>query len=134
MPTADYGGPKVDEETLTVKSATLSSDGKKVTLNIDGLKAGHVVYVRSPRPFTSDTNQSLWSTEAWYTLNSLVGGTSTNGQYEAESAALSVGAGENTDHTGYTGTGFVDGYGTSGANNSFSVNAAADGSHLATLR
>ena len=32
MPTAAYGGPKIDEETLTVTSATLSADGKKVTL------------------------------------------------------------------------------------------------------
>ena len=71
-----YGGPKVDEETLTVTSATLSADGKKVTLAVNGLQAGRVVYVRSPRPFTSTTGQSLWSTEAWYTLNAIPGGAS----------------------------------------------------------
>ena len=68
-----YGGPKVDEQTLSVSSATLSADGKKVTLVVNGLQAGKVVYVRSPRPFSSTTGQSLWSTEAWYTLNAIPG-------------------------------------------------------------
>ncbi|WP_410813642.1 ricin-type beta-trefoil lectin domain protein, partial [Micromonospora sp. 067-2] len=75
VPTASYGGPKVDEETLTVTSATLSADRKKVTLAVDGRKAGRVVYLRSPRPFTSESGQSLWSTEAWYTLNAIPGST-----------------------------------------------------------
>ncbi|MFC5924370.1 ricin-type beta-trefoil lectin domain protein [Micromonospora vulcania] len=75
QPTSSYGGPKIDEETLTVTSATLSADGKKVTLAISGLKAGRVVYLRSPRPFTSTSGQSLWSTEAWYTLNAIPGST-----------------------------------------------------------
>ncbi|MFI7219926.1 family 16 glycoside hydrolase [Micromonospora maritima] len=75
QPTAGYGGPKIDEETLPVTSATLSADRKKVTLTMSGRKAGHVVYVRSPRPFTSDSGQSLWSTEAWYTLNAIPGAT-----------------------------------------------------------
>ncbi|MCG5446603.1 ricin-type beta-trefoil lectin domain protein [Micromonospora sp. NIE79] len=71
--TSNYGGPKIDEETLTVTSATLSADGKKVSLTVPGRKAGRVVYLRSPRPFTSTSGQSLWSTEAWYTLNSIPG-------------------------------------------------------------
>ncbi|MEV4481638.1 family 16 glycoside hydrolase [Micromonospora coxensis] len=75
QPTAGYGGPKIDEQTLTVSAATLSADRKKVNLTVDGRKAGHVVYVRSPRPFTSTTGSSLWSTEAWYTLNAIPGST-----------------------------------------------------------
>ncbi|MFG1893641.1 ricin-type beta-trefoil lectin domain protein [Micromonospora zamorensis] len=71
--TSNYGGPKIDEETLTVTSATLSADGKKVSLTVPGRKAGRVVHLRSPRPFTSTSGQSLWSTEAWYTLNSIPG-------------------------------------------------------------
>ncbi|HEY3004207.1 MAG TPA: family 16 glycoside hydrolase, partial [Kribbellaceae bacterium] len=74
QPTSDYGGPKLDEEALSVSSATLSADGKKVNLVINGRKAGRVVYVRSPRPFTSASDHSLWSTEAWYTLNAIPGG------------------------------------------------------------
>jgi glucose/arabinose dehydrogenase len=75
QPTAAYGGPKLDEERLTVTSATLSADGKKVNLVVNGRKAGRVVYVRSPRPFSSATGQALWSTEAWYTLNAIPSGT-----------------------------------------------------------
>jgi hypothetical protein len=74
VPTASYGGPKVDEQTLSVSSATVSADRRKVTLVINGLQAGRVVYVRSPRPFSSDSGQQLWSTEAWYTLNAIPGG------------------------------------------------------------
>ncbi|MFJ3582353.1 RICIN domain-containing protein [Streptomyces sp. NPDC090127] len=74
VPTAAYGGPKTDEETLTPQSATLSGDGRTVTLNLPGLKADRVVHVRSPRPFSSQGGEPLWSTEAWYTLNRLPGG------------------------------------------------------------
>jgi len=153
IPAAGYGaGNKQNEETLTVTSASLSTDNKKVTLLIDGLEAGKVVHVRSPRPFTSSSGDSLWNTEAWYTLNALGtatpgtgggtgggdsgGGGSTTGEtvYQAESATRAGGAGVNTDHTGYTGTGFVDGYGSTGASTTFDVTAASAGSHDVTLR
>ncbi|MBN6039458.1 family 16 glycoside hydrolase [Amycolatopsis sp. 195334CR] len=134
VPTADYGGPKVDEQKLTVSSATLSADGKKVTLGIPGLKAGHVVHVRSPRPFAAESGAPLWSTEAWYTLNSLVGGTGQVTEYEAETAGLSGGAAANTNHPGYSGTGFVDGYWNQGASTAFTVNVPAAGAHNVGLR
>ncbi|MFD3540246.1 ricin-type beta-trefoil lectin domain protein [Streptomyces sp. NPDC058662] len=79
-PTADYGGPKIGEETLTAQSATLSADRKTVTLGIPGLKADRVVHIRSPRPFSSSAGETLWSTEAWYTLNQLPGGASGTGE------------------------------------------------------
>ncbi|MFE6856796.1 ricin-type beta-trefoil lectin domain protein, partial [Streptomyces sp. NPDC057674] len=80
VPTADYGGPKVDEETLAAQSATLSADGRTVTLAIPGLKADRVVHVRSPRPFSSAGGEPLWSTEAWYTLNQLPGTSARTGE------------------------------------------------------
>ena len=55
--------------------AQSTADRLKVTVKIAGLKPGRVVHVRSPRPFTSTSGSSLWSTEAWYTLNSLADGT-----------------------------------------------------------
>jgi hypothetical protein len=135
VPTSGYGGPKVDEETLPVTSATVSADGLKVTLKLGNLKAGRVVHVRSPRPFTSASGASLWSTEAWYTLNSIPGGTQPGtGQLEAENAGLGGGAHVATDHTGYTGTGFVAGYGTAGASTAFAVTAPAAGSYNVNLR
>jgi 3-keto-disaccharide hydrolase/carbohydrate binding protein with CBM35 domain len=112
-PTSDYGGPKIAEERLAVRSATLADDGRTVRLRLDGLKPGRVVHLRSPRPFTSASGESLWSTEAWYTLNALPGKQPPPATlYEAEEARLTGTAGINTDHSGYSGSGFVDRYNT----------------------
>lgn len=73
-PTKDYGGPKMDERSLNVKSATVSPDRKKVFLEIDDLKEGHVVYIRLAGVFVSQPGHDLWSTETWYTLNKIPAG------------------------------------------------------------
>ncbi len=133
--TPAYGGPKVDEENLSVTSATLSADRLKVTLKLAGLKPGRVVHVRSPRPFTATSGASLWSTEAWYTLNSLADGTTLRSdRVEAENSGLSGSAGVASDHTGYTGSGFVAGYGSVGAATTFTVNVPTAGSYPISLR
>lgn len=70
VPTSEYGGPKIDERPLKVKSVTVSADRKRAFLELPAMKAGHVVYVKVNRglaPKSSD--ELLWSTEAWYTLN-----------------------------------------------------------------
>lgn len=134
QPTSTYGGPKVDEQTLSVSAATLSADRKKVTLRVAGLRAGHVVHIRSPRPFAAESGAALWSTEAWYTLNSLIGGPAAATTYEAERAALSGGAAANTNHVGYSGTGFVDGYWNQGAATTFTVTVPSAGKYNAGLR
>ncbi|MGW9582438.1 family 16 glycoside hydrolase [Streptomyces albidoflavus] len=133
-PTADYGGPKIDEETLSVSEATLSEDGKKVTLSVPGLKANRVVHLRSPRPFSSAEGTELWSTEAWYTLNSLPGDQPPATLYEAEEAALTGGAGVDTEHAGYSGGGFVDNFGEQGASVAFDVTAPQAGTYDVGLR
>jgi len=54
--------------------------------------------------------------------------------YEAENGTLSGGAAKNTNHTGYSGTGFVDGfYNSTTAQVSFAVNAASAGSYVVKL-
>ncbi|TDV47858.1 family 16 glycoside hydrolase [Actinophytocola oryzae] len=133
VPTSAYGGPKVDAETVPVTSATVSADRRKVTLKMSNLKAGRVVYVRSPRSFTSESGEQLWSTEAWYTLNALVGGFQDT-DLEAEASALGGGAVTATDHTGYSGTGFVAGYWNQGASTTFTVSVPTAGSYQARLR
>ncbi len=70
-PTKEYGGPKLGETKLTVKSATPSADRKKIFLELDGLKAGNVVYVHLIDGILSTIGNSIWSTEAWYTMNQL---------------------------------------------------------------
>lgn len=68
-PTADYGGPKVDERPHTVTRATPGADGRSVTLAIDGLETGRCYHlVTDP---VSTTGEAMWSTEAWYTLNAV---------------------------------------------------------------
>ncbi|WP_455072785.1 chitobiase/beta-hexosaminidase C-terminal domain-containing protein [Paenibacillus caseinilyticus] len=59
---------------------------------------------------------------------------SANGKYEAENAALSGGTKLNTNHSGYSGTGFIGGYETAGATTTFTVQASSAGSYDATLR
>ncbi|WP_339256599.1 discoidin domain-containing protein [Paenibacillus sp. FSL P2-0136] len=56
------------------------------------------------------------------------------GTYEAEAAALSGGAQVNTDHAGYSGTGFVDNYLAQGPATTFTVNVQAAGMRNVTLK
>ncbi|MCW5924955.1 MAG: DUF1080 domain-containing protein [Saprospiraceae bacterium] len=70
-PTADYGGPKMDEKALTVNSASVSADRKKVFLEIPGIKPLHVVYIRLLNLPLSELEHEIWTTEAWYTMNAI---------------------------------------------------------------
>ncbi len=70
-PKADFGGGKVDEEALEIKSASVSEDRKHVFLEMPGIKAGRVVYVRLLGGWTSESGAEPWGTEAWYTLNTV---------------------------------------------------------------
>ena len=38
VPTAAYGGPKVDEETLDVSAVAVSADRRKIDLWVDGME------------------------------------------------------------------------------------------------
>ncbi|ADO71767.1 carbohydrate-binding protein [Stigmatella aurantiaca] len=72
------------------------------------------------------------SGEEWASVQQAAGTT-----YEAESAALSGGAVVATDHTGYSGSGFVGGFTDGNKGNAaaqFTVSASAAGSYDATLR
>ena len=70
-PTENYGGPKMDEETLNVLSVHVSKDRKKVFLELDGMKKEHMIYIRLKDHFISTQNHGLWTTECWYTLNNI---------------------------------------------------------------
>ncbi|MFE6840979.1 hypothetical protein ACFVFI_39980, partial [Streptomyces sp. NPDC057705] len=132
--TPRYGGPKADEETLDVTSATLSADRRTVTLKIDGLRPGHMVHVQSPRPFAAENGEELWSTEAWYSLNTLPDGSKAPPVYEAESASLAGGTKFNDNHSGYSGTGFIDNNWEPGSRTTFAVRAGKKGKHDLALR
>jgi cytochrome c len=71
-PTENYGGPKLDDKALNIQKVTVSSDRKKVFLQLGGMKPGHVVYVRlNYNAITSQSGQKPWVTEAWYTMNNI---------------------------------------------------------------
>ncbi len=71
LPTEGYGGPKMDLEKLKIEKISISKDRTRILLEIPGLKKEHVVYFRLPENLKSATGQSLWSSEAWYTLNNI---------------------------------------------------------------
>ena len=73
-PTEAYGGPKLDERTLPIKSVNVSKDRKSVFLELNGMKENHVVYVRLKKAFVSEKTHELWTTEAWYTMNEIPAG------------------------------------------------------------
>ncbi|MCL4107752.1 UNVERIFIED_CONTAM: hypothetical protein GTU68_027137 [Idotea baltica] len=70
-PTVEYGGPKLDQRRLPIRSVNVSEDRKKVFLELSGMKKGHVIYVHLNNMFISSEGHELWSTEAWYTLNNI---------------------------------------------------------------
>lgn len=69
-PTENYGGPKLDDHRLNVRSVNVSEDRRKVFLELDGMDSNHVVYLRLA-PFVSELNHEIWTTECWYTMNSI---------------------------------------------------------------
>jgi cytochrome c len=71
VPTAEYGGPKVDNTQLRIAATSVSADRKTVNLKLEGMKPGHVVYVHLKDAYFSDTDQPIRSTEAWYTMNQI---------------------------------------------------------------
>jgi glucose/arabinose dehydrogenase len=68
-PTAEYGGPKVDEVRLHAVRALPDDDGRGVRLIVPGRRAGAVVRLRADP--VSTTGEPMWATEAWYTLNAI---------------------------------------------------------------
>lgn len=64
-------GPARDGSTVAVKSVSVSPERQTVFLEIPGLKPGNVVYVRMLPPFLNEKQELPWTTEAWYTLNTI---------------------------------------------------------------
>ena len=71
-PTADYGGPKIGEKNLPIEGIQVSDDRTRVKLTLQGMQPNHMVYFRlNDETMRSAENRSLWTTEAWYTLNQI---------------------------------------------------------------
>ncbi|UCM86562.1 family 16 glycoside hydrolase [Streptomyces marincola] len=136
-PTSQYGGEKKNEEVLAVADASVSADGRTVSLDIPGLREDRVVHVRSPRPFESADGTPLWSTEAWYTVHQIPGWVeppNETGTYEAEDGELRGSADIDDEHAHYTGGGYVDGFGDVGAELTWDVRVDEAGTYPVTFR
>lgn len=71
QPTGNYGGPKLGEQRLEVKTASVAADRRSVFLEIAGLKEGRVVLLRADPNLRSENGRKLWAGDAYYTLNHL---------------------------------------------------------------
>jgi cytochrome c len=67
-PTQDYGGPKMDERTLSVTGAAVSSDRMRVTLSISGMTEKWIVSIKVNQ-LKSQSGRDPWVNQGWYTLN-----------------------------------------------------------------
>ena len=113
------GSVKVNSGAGQTFTITPSANYAVSAVTVDGSNKGAV----TTYPFTNVTANHTIS--ATFALNLKI---------EAENATLSGGANKNTNHTGYSGTGFVDGYyNSTTAQVLFTVNAPTAGSYKATL-
>lgn len=64
-----YGCCRANVTNLTVSSATVQTDRSKVIVTINGLTLHWIYYLRWLDAIKSEDNETLWGTEAWYTLN-----------------------------------------------------------------
>ncbi len=98
-----------DASTSLSYSIATDSNGRYISFTVPSLNAWDMIYV--DRGFTTPTSN----------------------RYEAESAVL-TNVTTNTNHAGYTGTGFVDNSYQANSGVSFTINAATAGNYHLTLR
>ncbi|WDE98596.1 hypothetical protein PQO03_12185 [Lentisphaera profundi] len=70
-PTHQYGGPKIDPQKLKITAVSISPDGKKASLKMNGMKANKVLYLRLSNSFQANTGEKLFVGDAYYTLNQI---------------------------------------------------------------
>lgn len=71
IPTAQYGGPKLDLTRLRASALSLSENAKTLHAEIPGLMEKYVIYIKLPAGVTSTLGHDLWSGDVWYTLNTI---------------------------------------------------------------
>lgn len=71
IPTAQYGGPKLDLTALRASTYNVSENGKTLHIEVSGLKEKYVIYMKLPVGVSSTLGNNLWSGDVWYTLNQI---------------------------------------------------------------
>ena len=69
--TENYGGPKVDQESVIIDEISFSKSRLQMRLKLRNMKPGRVIYLRLPEDWKSNSGQPLWSGEMWYTMNQI---------------------------------------------------------------
>ena len=136
-PTSSYGGPKIDEEALTVTDATVSADHKVVTLKRRRpqaeprrLRALTAAVRRAGRHGAAEHRGVVHAQQAARATSRR----SATGSTSSRTATLTGGAKFDTEHAGFTGTGFVSGIQTAGASSvKVDVNTAKAGDYRMAL-
>ncbi|MBK1832940.1 ThuA domain-containing protein [Roseibacillus ishigakijimensis] len=67
---SSYGSPEVDQSTPVIKRATVSPDGLRVRLQVEGLVKGHLHRLDSSG-VRSKSGRALWHPVGYYTLNEI---------------------------------------------------------------
>lgn len=67
--TQTYGGQKIRHRVCEVRSASVSSDRRRVFLEMPDLIEGEVIHVRMSERLASDSGRPLRTGELWYTAN-----------------------------------------------------------------
>jgi glucose/arabinose dehydrogenase len=64
-----YGEGEQIKQALSILATEVSSDGMRVRLEIDGLSADRVVYLKTAATLRGADGRTAWNNEAWMTLN-----------------------------------------------------------------
>lgn len=108
-----------------ITDTVMSKNGTTFTANLNVQEGATLIYcyhITAPTDYWDNNGGKNWTVTV-----------PVAGKYEGENAALSGGAKVNSNHTGYSGTGFVDGYTAVGATTTFNVQVSDTGSYNATL-
>jgi len=70
-PTVNYYNDPQGVAPLTVTAVQVSEDRKRVYLQLDGMTAGKVVHITLGAGLQSQSAQTVWTNDAYYTLNSI---------------------------------------------------------------
>ncbi|MGB1261066.1 MAG: DUF7133 domain-containing protein, partial [Akkermansiaceae bacterium] len=68
-PTAKYGGPKIDQHTVTPTAVSVSADRKRVFLQIPNMKPAYLYHILVHRELMSEAGKPVFSGECWYNMN-----------------------------------------------------------------
>ncbi|MEO6097563.1 MAG: hypothetical protein ABIW76_18680 [Fibrobacteria bacterium] len=83
----DYGCCRAGFGSVSVTSATVQTDRSKVLITVPSLTLHWIYYLRWADAIKSEQSETLWGTEAWYTLNAFGPATSVSLQKDVRAGA-----------------------------------------------